>query len=182
MKHGIVATVAGLALAITAFTAPGIAHAAVPTASSVSAASIKHTVVVAVTTTTKTEIAGTAKPATLTKGTKVVVFHKSFNGFEYTKYATATVTSHGTWKVTKTLRPGGYYAKAMSATTKSPRTTISKVASPAKVTTTTTSTTPTTTTTDDHGGASAQCNDGSLSYSAHRQGTCSWHGGVAIWF
>lgn len=34
----------------------------------------------------------------------------------------------------------------------------------------------------DHGGATAQCNDGTLSYSAHRQGTCSHHGGVAVWF
>ncbi|HSW97695.1 MAG TPA: DUF3761 domain-containing protein [Candidatus Saccharimonadales bacterium] len=30
-------------------------------------------------------------------------------------------------------------------------------------------------------GASALCSDGSCSYSAHRQGTCSHHGGVAIW-
>jgi beta-lactam-binding protein with PASTA domain len=32
------------------------------------------------------------------------------------------------------------------------------------------------------GGATAKCNDGSLSYSQHRQGTCSHHGGVAIWY
>lgn len=31
-------------------------------------------------------------------------------------------------------------------------------------------------------GATAMCSDGSLSYSAHRQGTCSHHGGVAIWY
>jgi hypothetical protein len=30
-------------------------------------------------------------------------------------------------------------------------------------------------------GASARCRDGSLSYSAHRRGTCSDHGGVAAW-
>lgn len=30
-------------------------------------------------------------------------------------------------------------------------------------------------------GATARCRDGSLSYSAHRQGTCSHHGGVAQW-
>ncbi|MFF0561641.1 DUF3761 domain-containing protein [Streptomyces sp. NPDC004266] len=30
-------------------------------------------------------------------------------------------------------------------------------------------------------GATAQCNDGSYSYSAHRRGTCSHHGGVAVW-
>jgi hypothetical protein len=29
--------------------------------------------------------------------------------------------------------------------------------------------------------ASAQCCDGSYSYSAHRQGTCSWHHGVCAW-
>jgi hypothetical protein len=30
-------------------------------------------------------------------------------------------------------------------------------------------------------GASAQCRDGSYSFSQHRQGTCSHHGGVASW-
>ena len=30
-------------------------------------------------------------------------------------------------------------------------------------------------------GASAQCADGSYSFSAHRRGTCSHHGGVAQW-
>ncbi len=30
-------------------------------------------------------------------------------------------------------------------------------------------------------GASAICSDGTCSYSAHRQGTCSHHGGVAEW-
>ncbi|GHB43729.1 hypothetical protein GCM10010331_34110 [Streptomyces xanthochromogenes] len=30
-------------------------------------------------------------------------------------------------------------------------------------------------------GATALCNDGSYSYSAHRRGTCSHHGGVATW-
>ncbi|MFI1796332.1 DUF3761 domain-containing protein [Streptomyces sp. NPDC020379] len=33
----------------------------------------------------------------------------------------------------------------------------------------------------DHAGASAVCIDGSSSYSAHRRGTCSHHGGVARW-
>jgi hypothetical protein len=30
-------------------------------------------------------------------------------------------------------------------------------------------------------GASAQCRDGSYSFSTHRRGTCSRHGGVAEW-
>ena len=30
-------------------------------------------------------------------------------------------------------------------------------------------------------GASARCRDGSFSFSAHRRGTCSHHGGVARW-
>ncbi|MFJ7149397.1 DUF3761 domain-containing protein [Streptomyces sp. NPDC100445] len=30
-------------------------------------------------------------------------------------------------------------------------------------------------------GVTAQCNDGTYSYSAHRRGTCSHHDGVAIW-
>jgi len=33
----------------------------------------------------------------------------------------------------------------------------------------------------DTSGASAICNDGTYSYSAHRRGTCSHHGGVAQW-
>ncbi len=31
-------------------------------------------------------------------------------------------------------------------------------------------------------GASAQCRDGTYSFSRHRAGTCSRHGGVAQWF
>ena len=31
-------------------------------------------------------------------------------------------------------------------------------------------------------GASAQCRDGTYSFSAHRQGTCSHHGGVEVWY
>lgn len=34
----------------------------------------------------------------------------------------------------------------------------------------------------DNSGATAKCRDGTLSYSAHRRGTCSHHGGVAIWY
>lgn len=33
----------------------------------------------------------------------------------------------------------------------------------------------------DSSGASAQCEDGSYSYSTHRSGTCSGHGGVDQW-
>ncbi|TFD62921.1 DUF3761 domain-containing protein [Cryobacterium suzukii] len=28
----------------------------------------------------------------------------------------------------------------------------------------------------------AQCSDGSYSYSQNHQGTCSWHGGVSVWY
>ncbi|MGW0795925.1 DUF3761 domain-containing protein [Streptomyces sp. NPDC002692] len=35
---------------------------------------------------------------------------------------------------------------------------------------------------DDHGGASALCNDGTLSFSQHHQGTCSHHHGVAEFY
>jgi hypothetical protein len=31
-------------------------------------------------------------------------------------------------------------------------------------------------------GASARCGDGSYSFSQHRRGTCSHHGGVSQWF
>jgi len=31
-------------------------------------------------------------------------------------------------------------------------------------------------------GASAQCRDGTYSFSTHRRGTCSHHGGVASWY
>jgi hypothetical protein len=30
-------------------------------------------------------------------------------------------------------------------------------------------------------GATAKCRDGTYSFSEHHRGTCSWHGGVAIW-
>jgi len=30
-------------------------------------------------------------------------------------------------------------------------------------------------------GATAQCQDGTYSFSQHRSGTCSYHGGVAVW-
>jgi hypothetical protein len=32
------------------------------------------------------------------------------------------------------------------------------------------------------GGPTAMCNDGTVSYSQHHQGTCSHHGGVAVWY
>ena len=35
---------------------------------------------------------------------------------------------------------------------------------------------------NDHHGATALCKDGTLSYSAHHQGTCSHHHGVAVWY
>ncbi len=38
------------------------------------------------------------------------------------------------------------------------------------------------TTVETHSGASAKCVDGTLSYSASHRGTCSHHGGVAIWY
>jgi hypothetical protein len=31
-------------------------------------------------------------------------------------------------------------------------------------------------------GASAKCGDGTYSFSQHRQGTCSHHGGVSVWY
>ena len=31
-------------------------------------------------------------------------------------------------------------------------------------------------------GLTARCRDGSYSFSQHRRGTCSWHGGVAVWY
>ncbi len=52
----------------------------------------------------------------------------------------------------------GYYKNSNGACTKSPTASISWPA-----------------------GASAKCRDGSYSFSAHRSGTCSRHGGVAAW-
>lgn len=34
----------------------------------------------------------------------------------------------------------------------------------------------------DSSGATAKCRDGTLNFSAHRRGTCSHHGGVAVWY
>ena len=31
-------------------------------------------------------------------------------------------------------------------------------------------------------GATARCRDGSYSFSQHRRGTCSYQGGVAVWY
>jgi len=31
-------------------------------------------------------------------------------------------------------------------------------------------------------GPMAQCRDGTYSYSKNHRGTCSWHGGVRVWF
>jgi hypothetical protein len=36
--------------------------------------------------------------------------------------------------------------------------------------------------TTDSSGATAKCRDGSLSFSRNRRGTCSHHGGVAVWY
>ena len=30
-------------------------------------------------------------------------------------------------------------------------------------------------------GATAKCRDGTYSFSENHRGTCSWHGGVAVW-
>ena len=32
------------------------------------------------------------------------------------------------------------------------------------------------------GGATAQCNNGTVSYAAHHQGACSHHGGVRVFY
>ncbi|HSS55850.1 MAG TPA: DUF3761 domain-containing protein [Gaiellales bacterium] len=32
------------------------------------------------------------------------------------------------------------------------------------------------------GDPTALCSDGTYSYSAHHEGTCSWHGGVSTWY
>lgn len=70
-----------------------------------------------------------------------------------------------------------------SKTSTSPAATVPPTAVPTtKAATTVAVPTVAAPTVDTHGGATAQCNDGSLSYSAHRRGTCSHHGGVAIWF
>ncbi len=45
-----------------------------------------------------------------------------------------------------------------------------------------TATKPKTTTPTHPAGASAKCNDGTYSYSLHHSGTCSHHGGVAVFY
>ena len=34
---------------------------------------------------------------------------------------------------------------------------------------------------NNYSNGTATCRDGTISYSRHRQGTCSWHGGVEFW-
>jgi hypothetical protein len=52
---------------------------------------------------------------------------------------------------------------------------------PYGATSSTTSSTSSNSTSSAPGGATAQCNDRTYSYSQHRSGTCSHHGGVARW-
>jgi hypothetical protein len=85
------------------------------------------------------------------------------------KYGTSTALTFST----KT-KPMPAISLAAATTSAAPRTRAptTKAASPSAPTTTV----------DDHGGATALCNDGTLSFSAHHQGTCSHHQGVAIWY
>ncbi|MBW8825258.1 MAG: DUF3761 domain-containing protein [Acidobacteria bacterium] len=75
---------------------------------------------------------------------------------------TTSISSSSTSTTSTTLRATTTTTLAVSTTTV-----------PAITTSTTVSATPS--------GATAICKDGSLSYSSTRSGTCSHHGGVAIW-
>jgi hypothetical protein len=60
--------------------------------------------------------------------------------------------------------------------------TATRTTSPAPRPSTTVAVAPQPTTPSAPAGATAICNDGTFSYSKHRSGTCSHHGGVAVWF
>ena len=96
-----------------------------------------------------------------------------------TNWQTA-LTKYGT--STKLTYTSGSQLKPAVATTTPPPTTSAPTTTAAAPTTTVAPQPAPTTTVDDHGGATAMCNDGTLSFSAHHQGTCSHHGGVAIWY
>jgi hypothetical protein len=64
-----------------------------------------------------------------------------------------------------------------TTTTRPPVTTTTR----RPVTTTTQTTQRPSTTTEAPAGATAQCGDGTYSFSQHRSGTCSHHGGVSRW-
>ncbi|MFE9127083.1 DUF3761 domain-containing protein [Streptomyces sp. NPDC007148] len=86
--------------------------------------------------------------------------------------------------ITLTLRAPGETASPTPSHTRSVTATKPPTRNPAPVHTTHRPAAPHTTApaVDDHGGATALCNDGSLSYSQHHQGTCSHHHGVAVWY
>jgi len=129
----------------------------------------RHTIRLSLKKSSTSRLEGVATPAKYSKGTKVVIYRKSVDGYRFQKFGSATVSADGHWVLNKKLKPGAYYVKASSSSTVSSRSVISRVAAP------TPKTVP-------GNGATARCRDGSLSYSQHRQGTCSWHGGVAVWY
>lgn len=86
-----------------------------------------------------------------------------------TRYGTATALSYATKAAVKVPAAPAPVAAIHAPPTAAPTTHQARPAAAP-------------TTTDDHGGATALCNDGTLSYSAHHQGTCSHHGGVAIFY
>ncbi len=114
-------------------------------------------------------------------------FNQNFNIYigEHIRVTGAYVldSEHG-WNeihpVTSITNPGDNSSelaiKNVSVTSTTPISAVTPVSSitPLSTTTPTDSSIP--------AGATAKCNDGTYSFSQHRQGTCSHHGGVAVWY
>jgi hypothetical protein len=90
------------------------------------------------------------------------------NGSSQITIPTSTPISISTPLATPVVTPTTTQTPSITATT--PITTITPIS------------TITPTDTSIPAGATAKCNDGTYSYSQHRQGTCSHHGGVNVWY
>ncbi len=102
-----------------------------------------------------------------------------------TSTATATITNTPTITETPTITMTPTVTETPTRTSTSTATpTVTKTATgtPAPTSTRLPTATESYISPGSSSGATALCNDGTLSYSATHQGTCSHHGGVAVWY
>jgi Predicted solute binding protein len=103
--------------------------------------------------------------------------------FTNTCTVTPTLTPTVTRTSTITLTPTITFTPTITATvTRTPTPTITATLISTATSFPTAQSFPVLPTLDHPAGATALCRDGTYSYSKHRQGTCSHHGGVLIWY
>jgi hypothetical protein len=123
-------------------------------------------------------LSGLVRHAGNAESSIVTVWVKAPGHENFARFGKARIAGNGKWHLHKQLKYGAYRAViGKSKPTASASSSVVRVKKPAAPKKSSTKTAPTST----YGDASAICRDGTLSYSAHRQGTCSWHGGVQIW-